>query len=166
MKLTTNDELQLNSLVGTGTRTLQVSAGGTISAATKNYSYKYTASTTAVTTTTGLMVGLGYGFSASTTGIAFVNINFTNVGSGSNQTFTVLLRWGTGSTPINGGALTGTIAATMTWKSPASAVNAPVGISSIINIGTSATPTWFDLSLAATSGTSQAINVNGSFIEI
>ncbi len=31
MKLTTNDELQLNSLVGSGTRSLQVSAGGTIS---------------------------------------------------------------------------------------------------------------------------------------
>jgi hypothetical protein len=30
MKLTTNDEIQLNSLVGTGTRTLQVSADGTI----------------------------------------------------------------------------------------------------------------------------------------
>ena len=31
MKLTTNDELQLNSLVGSGTRSLQVSADGTIS---------------------------------------------------------------------------------------------------------------------------------------
>jgi hypothetical protein len=30
MKLTTNDEIQLNSLVGTGTRTLQVSDDGTI----------------------------------------------------------------------------------------------------------------------------------------
>lgn len=169
MKITTNDELQLNSLVGTGTRLLQVSSGGTISAglgSTKNYSYKYTGSTTAITSTTGLMVGLGYGFSASTTGIVSVNISFTNVGGNSGQTFTTLLRWGGGSAPINGGAATGTIAATMSWKAPASTMSEAVSISSIINIGTSSLASWFDLSLAATSGTSQAININGCFIEI
>ena len=113
------------------------------------------------------MVGLGYGFSASTTGIVSVNINFVNVVANGSSTYTTLLRYGIGSAPVNGGALAGTIAATMSLRTPGSGMSSPVGVSAIINIGTSSTATWFDISLAGPSGgSSQATTINGTFIEI
>jgi hypothetical protein len=134
----------------------------------KLYKQLYTATTTAIpsgSAVAGRMVGLGSTFS-SPSGVVSVGIHLTNIVTQASTTFNVFLRYGTGTSPSNGDNLTGTIAATMSWRTPGAAFNSAVSIGAVIGLSPSTTY-WFDISLSASSATTtQAVNINTTLIEI
>ena len=124
------------------------------------------------TSTTGVMMGLAVAFTPRVTGrmMAFMSGQCTN-GTGDNG-FSLALRYGIGSAPANGNALTGTIiGATVDGSTivSGSGTGTPVmpcshqGAATGLTVGTAY---WIDTSLAAlVGGTATMSNVNVTVIE-
>lgn len=125
---------------------------------------------TGTTSLTAVMMGLGG--AAAITPVKTGRIAFTISGQMANNTnndgATVQLRYGTGTAPINGAAVTGTQAGNSQSFTAAAANNSSgFSISPIVTGLTLGTPVWFDLGLqAATGGTASVTGITISAHEI
>ena len=112
------------------------------------------------------------GLSGSITPIRSGTILIIISGSGDNATNsrggTIGLRYGTGTPPVNGAALTGTLVQTSNFQNSNAAQLFPFSVNDIITGLTLNTAVWFDLSLAASggAGTARVRGINISIIEI
>ena len=82
---------------------------------------------------------------------------------------TIVLRYGTGTAPINGAALTGTAVQTISYFNQNSGELFPFSVNDIITGLTLNTSVWIDISLAsvgAGTNTSRVRGINISIIEI
>lgn len=121
---------------------------------------------TGTTSTGGLMMGLAGAVTPTLTGRVLITISgdITN-GTGSDGG-TVTIRYGTGSAPSNGAALTGTTAGASP-RALAGTVVAPFSVQAIVTSLTLSTAYWIDLSLAAlVGGTATIANVSMSAVEL
>lgn len=121
------------------------------------------------TSTTGVMMGLNQLITPLITGkIAITisgDIDNDTAGDGSK----VQIRYGTGTAPTNGAALTGTVTGGLVnYLNPAGdIIRVPFSLNSIITGLTVDTQYWIDVSLASvTGGTSRIRNLSVSIIEI
>lgn len=113
------------------------------------------AAPTGTASTSAVMMGLGS--AASITPVRTGRISFTISGQMSNTTIndgaTVQLRYGTGTAPINGAAVTGTQGGnSQTFKAASAGDTSGFSIGPIIAGLTVGTPYWFDLALQAVTG--------------
>lgn len=123
---------------------------------------------TGTTSATPVMMGAGSSCTItprSTGRVMFIfNGSVTNTGSG--NVITMNIRYGTGAAPANGAAGTGTaILNSPTAHAPGASFNLPlnlVGFGTGLAVGAAA---WFDLTLAATAGTSSYSNLTCMAIE-
>jgi hypothetical protein len=112
---------------------------------------------------TGVMQGLGYHFTPLRTGKARIAITLYSSNTLANDTNYVSVRYGTGTAPVNGAAVTGTAAAPITAATSATAAaNTPVTLFVQITGLTMGTNYWIDLNLltANASGTATVVIVS------
>lgn len=124
---------------------------------------------TGTTNTTGVMMGLAGSITPSASGRIEVNIEGTQTNSSSGHGCKTQIRYGTGSAPANGAALTGTAAGTQmdSVLFPTPNYYTPFSNTGIITGLTPGTTYWLDLSLAAnSSGTAAVRNINITAKEI
>ncbi|MDE1770319.1 MAG: hypothetical protein KGI28_07200 [Thaumarchaeota archaeon] len=125
------------------------------------------ANQTGTTSSTGVMLGPGTSITPQSTGRIFVHVSgFTSQSKAGGGCITGI-RYGTGSTPINGAALTGT---SVGWKQSSThpATNSTVPISQAVQVTGLILNTkyWIELSEAVIkSGTCTVNNVNWSVLE-
>lgn len=122
---------------------------------------------TGTTSTTGVMMGLA-GSITTGTGRIFVIITGTMADNTLNDGSKVQIRYGTGTAPANGDALTGTAvgSAQRMTEAAASALGA-LCVAAVITGLTLDTAYWLDLSLAAiTGGTANVYDVNIAAFDI
>lgn len=110
----------------------------------------------------GVMMGLGS--TCTITPVYSTRIRVTFIGAVFNNTngnvSTYGLRYGTGTAPTNGAALTGTATmATIAVNHPAANVGVPFAAEALITGLTPATAYWLDLTLAASANTSNVTSV-------
>ncbi|WP_426418467.1 hypothetical protein [Bradyrhizobium genosp. A] len=123
---------------------------------------------TGTTSTSGVMMGLGSTVTLTPTYSGRVMVSFqmgisNSIASSGN---TVSLRYGTGSAPANGAAITGTQAGSIiTGQMQTAAFILPTFVSAIITGLTPGTAYWFDLSLTVTGGTGTVNSVSGNAME-
>jgi hypothetical protein len=81
---------------------------------------------------------------------------------------TMQLRYGTGTAPINGTALTGTLVATLAFTQNNANIRVPFCFNDILSGLTLNTYYWIDISIASAggAGTSRIRNINISLLEI
>lgn len=121
---------------------------------------------TGTTSAVGVMMGLGLLTGGSITPAFSTRVKVdvcgtsSNTGTGVNQ---IRLLTGTGTAPSNGAALTGSTLATVS-SNTAAAGSAPFCISAIATV-TVGVASWFDLSIAAASGTGTVKSVHISAFE-
>jgi hypothetical protein len=123
---------------------------------------------TSTTSTTGVMMGLGstIKLTPTKTGRFLVMIEGQGNVSVATASFTVGLRYGTGSAPANAAALTGTlIGQTIPGWSDVVNSNTPFALGGVVTGLTVGTQYWFDLSLAVSTGTGLIANLNAQIIE-
>ena len=126
-----------------------------------------TASPTGTTNTGGVMMGLAYGITPLRSGkvllIVAGSIRNNTAGNGTS----VGIRYGTGTAPGNGVALTGTFVVLLTGFSDTANSQLPftaIGLATGLTLGT---PIWFDLSVAVVgTGTASALNVGATAFEL
>lgn len=120
---------------------------------------------TGTTSTTGVMAGLNEVFTPNWSGNLSVAIGGTHGSSAANDGCTTHIRYGTGTPPANGVALTGT-ALGSNQTSVAGTLLVPFSnVASIVGLSVGTTY-WFDLSEAAvTGGTCAMSNMNASILE-
>jgi hypothetical protein len=126
-------------------------------------------SSTGTTSTTGVMAGLAYAITPVRTGKVFVSISGSVQNTVAGGQCLAQIRYGTGTAPINGAALTGTaIGAYANGHSGGIAYRLPFNLTAVITGLTPGTPIWFDLSQSAVaaSGTASVINVAGTAYEL
>lgn len=113
---------------------------------------------TGTTDTTGLMMGLA-GAITPRTGKIVVVISGNGANNTINDGFKVRIRYGTGTAPANGAALTGTAVGTTAEGTNDIAANAksPFTVVSVITGLTAGTAYWLDVQLAAVTGGTAAI---------
>ena len=123
---------------------------------------------TGTTSTTGVMMGLAGSFNPQSTG----NMTLTISGSVSNNTagdgVVVQCRYGTGTAPVNGAALTGTScgSAPLAQNPSGGTISVPFSVGASGLVLTKWTPYWFDIGLTAvTGGTATVQNISISAVE-
>lgn len=123
---------------------------------------------TGTTNTTGKMMGLAGAITPLTTGrvvlIASGDLASTLSGDGAKAQ----LRYGTGTAPTNGAALTGTaVGGLVTMLAAANNQRVPVSLQALVSGLAIATPVWIDVSLAAvTGGTATLQDMSLTAIEV
>lgn len=117
---------------------------------------------TGTTSLTGVMMGLGQLFTPGFSTRILVHISGLVANSLINDGYTIQVRYGTGTAPANGDALTGTaIGAAQSGTSLIAADKKGFSLPVIITGLTIATQYWIDISLAAvTAGTATATNIS------
>lgn len=133
-----------------------------------NYSTTLPTDPAGTTSTTGVMSGLGILATAKRTGNFFIITTSTCSSDTNNDGTTLQLRYGTGTAPSNGAALTGTTIGNATTSAIGTANQtyeiSCSGIVSNLKIGTEY---WFDLSNASyIGGTSTAKSITFNIREI
>jgi hypothetical protein len=124
------------------------------------------------TNTTGVMLGLGAIITPQYSGrvIIFVSGNLTNSTGTAGNGAKVQIRYGTGTAPAAGAALTGTAQGSMQQSVLERAVANDLqtfGLHTFVTGLIVGTPIWFDLSIAAVAaGTALAKSINVSAMEI
>ena len=116
------------------------------------------ANPTGTTSTTGVMMGLA-GSITTRTGRVLVIISGTMKSDTANDGAQVQIRYGTGTAPTNGAALTGTAVGSL-QRLVASAVTSeefPFSVSAVVTGLTGGTAYWLDVGLAAITGGTAAI---------
>ncbi len=131
-----------------------------------------TQSTPADPATTTSLVGVMMGLAATITPTASGNIIIVICGdtdnSGKNDGCAIQIRYGTGTAPTNGAALTGTAIGSkpITFDSAGGTVF-PISVNAVVNGLTAGTAVWVDISLTAlTGGTARVRNLSISIIEV
>lgn len=125
-------------------------------------------SPTGTTSATGVMMGLGSTctLTPSYSGRIKVDFQCQLSNSGTSAANTISLRYGTGTAPVNGAALTGTVVGgTINAQLQTAAVISPAFLSGIITGLTPGTAYWFDISLGTSAGTSTAASVSCNAFE-
>lgn len=126
------------------------SNGTTWISVTPNVSSPSLASPASTTSTVGVMMGLANLFTPAKTGKIFISFcGYVNVNS--SGTATIRIRYGTGSAPANGAALTGTAIGSSVAMGQAG-VSVPFSSTYILEGLTLTTQIWIDLSLASSDG--------------
>lgn len=128
------------------------------------------------TSTTGVMAGIGRTFVPQTTGRVLFMVTGQGTNSNGDAGFKFDLRYGTGTVPSNGNALTGTVlGADVASSAPTSGATTTVLTCAIAHHGlidgaaslTLGTTYWFDIGqYAITAGTATFSNLNISVIEL
>lgn len=111
-------------------------------------------------TTTGVMMGLGASCNITPAygGRLRVEFVFTVVGLGASPVFT--LRWGTGTPPTNGAALSGTVLGSSRTITAVSGADVTGVLKGIVDGLTAGTNYWFDVAVKAQSGTQTITGVD------
>jgi hypothetical protein len=123
---------------------------------------------TGTTSTSGVMMGLGSTCHITPVYSSRIQVSFqidisNSVASSAN---TVSLRFGTGTAPTNGAAVTGTqVGSALNGQIQSAAVILPATLTAIITGLTPGTAYWLDLGLVTTSGTSTLQNVSCNAME-
>lgn len=124
---------------------------------------------TGTTDATGLMMGLAGSITPASTGRVLFTVNGTifnptGIGDGAKAK----LRYGTGTAPVNGGALVGTVVgAQVQYVTATTVAKVPFALTGIATGLTLGTAVWIDLQLAAiTSGTATVSDVTITAVEI
>lgn len=160
---------------GKSTKVLSVAAGGGFSwvsasgGGTNASSQATPADPTGTTDGTGKMMGLAGSFTPSNTGKVLIIISGTSSNTSGNGA-SVRLRYGTGSAPANGDALTGTLAGgtatAATYFTSSGAWKTPFTVSAVVTGLTLSTAYWIDVQVAViTAGTASISGVSVSVIE-
>ena len=117
---------------------------------------------TGTTSSTGVMMGLAGSITPSKTGMVKIEITGTEGNSSNTKTTITQIRYGTGTAPTNGAALTGTTAgASTTYILSSSAERSGLVNQAFISGLTVGTTYWIDLSVAAQSGPANTASVYG-----
>jgi hypothetical protein len=129
------------------------------------------AAPTGTESTTLVMCGIGQPFTPSGSGIVLVVATGGVINSTSGANTEVIGRYGTGTAPANGAAVTGTAwgaGATPTWTGPGATTKQDAFALTDILTLTPGTAYWFDLAQASTSGsvTSGVQNVKIVLVEL
>lgn len=120
---------------------------------------------TGTTNTTQVMMGLAGAITPAVTGTIMIMISGDATAT-STDGYKYQLRYGTGSAPANGAALTGTAAGSLVTIATV-ANKTPFSTQAIVTGLTPATAYWFDLALAAvTAGTASVLDISLSAFEI
>ena len=124
---------------------------------------------TGTTSTVGVMVGLGYTITPTINGKVFVAISGSCVSDTANVGGNAQLRWGTGTPPANGDAVTGAQVGGIAQRQQGSwsaGATSPFSLSGIISTS-AGTTIWVDLQQTVVgSGTFSVLNVAGSLFEL
>ena len=114
---------------------------------------------TGTTSTTGVMMGLAGAITPTYTGAILIMVSGDITNSTAADGAKVQLRFGTGTTPTNGAALTGTACGGLVQLTPvpAAATKIPFSLHCIVTGQTLATALWLDVSLAAITGGTASI---------
>lgn len=127
------------------------------------------ANPTGTSSTTGVMMGLAGSITPSRSGKVLIQVsgdifNATAIADGGKAQ----IRWGTGSAPTNGAALTGTTAGGLVqYIAATTAEKAPFSLNAVVTGLTLGTAVWIDLGLAAiTGGTATVNDISISAIEL
>lgn len=126
-------------------------------------------SPTGTTSTTGVMMGLAYAFTPVRSGKVFVSIVGTIRNSVTGGNSSAQIRYGTGTAPANGAALTGTAIGAGPGSHAQQTIGQAPWASSVIITGlTLNTPIWLDLMLACASGggTATLLGVTAAAFEL
>ena len=120
------------------------------------------------TSTTGVMMGLAGSITPGYSGTIMITISGDIDNNGNNNGAQVQIRYGTGSAPANGAALTGTTAGGLVkFNENNSSIRAPFHCNAIVTGLTVGTAYWIDLSLASISGgTSRIRDISISVVEL
>lgn len=139
-------------------------AGKTLASAirgTSTTSQSTPSNPTATTSSTGVMMGLAGSITPVSSGKVLILIsgNIGDVGGGAT-TNTFQIRYGTGTAPTNGAALTGTATGALnTYNGGGGGAQFPFCLCSVVSGLTLSTAHWIDISLATSAGIS--VNVKG-----
>ncbi|MCF8226920.1 MAG: hypothetical protein K9J30_13670, partial [Bacteroidales bacterium] len=118
--------------------------------------------------TTGVMMGLAETLTPNNSGTCLIIISGDVQNNSNNNGASIQIRYGTGGTPLNGDALSGTPAGTQVQFSNTnqSGNPYPFTVNAIVPGLTLSTAHWIDLSLAVTGGTASIANISISVIEL
>jgi len=116
---------------------------------------------------TGLMMGLAGAITPATTGRILFMITGDVGNTNNGATATIQLYEGTGTAPVNGAAITGSASGgAQKFITAAAAQKVPFGVVALVTGLTLGTAYWFDVSLAASAGTSTIKDVSVTAFEI
>lgn len=120
------------------------------------------------TSTTGVMMGLTGSIAPGYSGTIMITISGDMDNNGNNNGVQTQIRYGTGSAPANGAALTGTTAGGLIkFTENNSGIRVPFHCNAIVTGLTVGTTYWIDLSLASiTGGTSRVRDISISVVEL
>lgn len=160
----------LDSSIGNTAGTVLCRGASTWGVCASNYYQATPSNPTGTTSTTGLQMGLAGALTPALSGnvMAVISGDVNNSAGGSDEC-KMQIRYGTGSPPANGAALTGlgTIGGLVKASSANNNLPAPFSLNGIINGLTPSTAYWFDMSLAAiTGGTCTAQDISVSLFEV
>ena len=121
---------------------------------------------TSTTNTTGVMMGLAGSITPTVTGKLLITISGDMKNGSNNGNSVTHIRYGTGTAPANGNALTGTVGGSLINMTAAAAnQRVPFSCNVIVTL-TVGTTYWIDLGLKAASGTAFVQNISISVVEI
>lgn len=171
--LVLTDGPALGALATLNVGTNLTSSGGNLNVSTPNYHQQNPADPTGTTSLTGVMMGLAGSLTTAGNGSGVVKIVISgsiDSSSSSNDGAFIQIRYGTGSAPTNGAALTGTaLGSGQTFMDDSTGGIGPVPFCTtyILSGLAASTAYWFDLSLAAINvGTASISKVSISLHEI
>lgn len=124
---------------------------------------------TGTTSATAVMMGLAGAYTPRSSGRVLMVLSGDIKQSTSGDGATIALRYGTGTAPVNGAAVTGTLpagTAAQTFVAAANNQTVPFSIQALIGALTNGTAYWFDAALlAVTGGTASIENLSLSIYE-
>lgn len=139
-------------------------SSGALNTAAPNFSQKAVATPGSTSNRTGVMMGLAGSITPNNSGVVYATLSGNIYNTTANDGSSIVLRYGTGTAPTNGAALTGATIGSIqssTQPSGGGAFLSPVCIPSLVSGLALGTAVWFDASLAAvsagTAGLSSAI---------
>src|SRR5439155_2819066 len=118
--------------------------------------------------TTGVMMGLAGSITPNRTGNVLIIISGDIFNNTINDGGTVQIRTGTGTAPINGAALTGTVrGGTPATTAAVGSEKSPFSVNAVVTGLTLGTAVWLDLGVAAViGGTATVENISISAVEV
>ncbi len=118
------------------------------------------------TNSTGVMMGLAGSITPTISGKVMITISGDMKNGTNNGNSVTHIRYGTGTAPTNGNALTGTVAgALVNMTAAATNQRVPFSCNAIVTL-TVGTTYWIDLGLKAASGTAFVQNISISVVEL
>lgn len=158
---------KLPTSVGTAGQQLRANGTDYVNKTTTTYQATPT-DPSATTSTTGVMMGLAGSITPAYSGIVMITISGDIDNNGNNNGAQVQIRYGTGSAPANGAALTGTATGSLVkFFENNSSIRIPFHCNAIVTGLTVGTAYWIDISLASiTGGTSRVRDISISVVEL